>query len=231
MWKINRMTMRRMNVKESILTRLLSLCLLVCSFFSTLATAQEAEIKSLEQLQATLSSQNIVRGHFEQIREVAMFDQPLSSQGSFVLDKDNGLVWDQTTPFPVKLILTDNKLSQRFADQPAQIITDQDNPMAFYFSHIFLAVFHGNTEQLKEQFSLAFTPMSNSGGGNLWKLELTPKNAPLNAVFRRISLSGSQDIQSIALEEIRGDSTTIHFSQLTHQPPRLTDAEAQQFKF
>ena len=231
MWKINRMTMRRMNVKESILTRLLSLCLLVCAFFSTLATAQEAEIKSLEQLQATLSSQNIVRGHFEQIREVAMFDQPLSSQGSFVLDKDNGLVWDQTTPFPVKLILTDNKLSQRFADQPAQIITDQDNPMAFYFSHIFLAVFHGNTEQLKEQFSLAFTPMSNSGGGNLWKLELTPKNAPLNAVFRRISLSGSQDIQSIALEEIRGDSTTIHFSQLTHQPPRLTDAEAQQFKF
>ena len=231
MWKANKMVTRRMIFRQNITTLFLPLCLIFCASFSTLATAQETEIKSLEQLQTTLNHQNIVRGNFEQVREVAMFDQPLSSQGSFVLDKDNGLAWDQTIPFPVKLILTDNKLSQRFADQPAQIITDQDNPMAFYFSHIFLAVFHGDTEQLKDQFDLSFTPMNNSESGNQWKLELTPKSAPLNAVFRRITLSGSQDIHSISLEEIRGDSTTIHFSQLTHQPPRLTDAEAQQFKF
>ncbi|WP_454441911.1 LolA family protein [Vibrio bathopelagicus] len=204
---------------------------------SGLASAKEntAAVGSISELQTVLSANSIVRGEFTQTRNMEMFAQPLTSQGTFLLDKSSGLLWTQATPFPVSLVLTDNKLSQRFADQPAKIITDKENPMAFYFSHIFLSVFHGDTQKLQEQFSLSFEPANEpSSGGSaentLWTLTLTPKNSPMNAVFEAITLQGHNDIERIELKEIRGDSTVIEFSQLSHQPEVLSDAEAQQFQ-
>lgn len=204
---------------------------------SGLITAKESTtaVSSISELQTVLSENSIVRGEFTQTRNMEMFAQPLTSQGTFLLDKSSGLLWTQTTPFPVNLVLTDNKLSQRFADQPAKIITDKENPMAFYFSHIFLSVFHGDTQKLQEQFSLSFEPANEpSSGGSaentLWTLTLTPKSSPMNAVFEAITLQGHNDIERIELKEIRGDSTVIEFSQLSHQPEVLSDAEAQQFQ-
>ncbi|WP_299136144.1 outer membrane lipoprotein carrier protein LolA [uncultured Vibrio sp.] len=202
---------------------------------SGLATANQntAAVGSISELQAVLSGNSIVRGEFTQTRNMEMFAQQLTSQGTFLLDKSNGLLWTQTSPFPVNLVLTDNKLSQSFADQPAKIITDKENPMAFYFSHIFLSVFHGDTQKLQEQFSLSFEPakmQSPDENPEVWTLTLTPKNAPMNAVFEAITLQGNSDIERIELKEIRGDSTVIEFSQLSHEPEVLSDAEAQQFQ-
>ncbi|WP_060983603.1 LolA family protein [Vibrio splendidus] len=204
---------------------------------SGLVSAKEntAVVGSISELQTVLSENSIVRGKFTQTRNMEMFAQPLTSQGTFLLDKSSGLLWTQTTPFPVNLVLTDNKLSQRFADQPAKIITDKENPMAFYFSHIFLSVFHGDTQKLQEQFALDFEPATATRADKKtekksWALTLTPKSAPMNAVFEAITLQGQSDIERIELKEIRGDSTVIEFSQLSHQPEVLSDAEAQQFQ-
>ncbi|MFM2628639.1 outer membrane lipoprotein carrier protein LolA [Vibrio chagasii] len=202
---------------------------------SGLVSAEEsaAAVGSISELQTVLSENSIVRGEFTQTRNMEMFAQPLTSHGTFLLDKSSGLLWTQTTPFPVNLVLTDNKLSQKFADQPAKIITDKENPMAFYFSHIFLSVFHGDTQKLQEQFSLSFQPatvQSSDHNTGSWTLTLKPKSAPMNAVFEAITLQGNGDIERIELKEIRGDSTVIEFSQLSHQPEVLSDAEAQQFQ-
>ena len=202
---------------------------------SGLVSAKEnsAAVSSISELQTVLSENSIVRGEFTQTRNMEMFAQPLTSHGTFLLDKSSGLLWTQTTPFPVNLVLTDNKLSQKFADQPAKIITDKENPMAFYFSHIFLSVFHGDTQKLQEQFSLSFEAakmQSPDENTEVWTLTLKPKNAPMNAVFESITLQGNNDIERIELREIRGDSTVIEFNQLSHQPEVLSDAEAQQFQ-
>ncbi|CAH6811876.1 putative transmembrane protein [Vibrio chagasii] len=202
---------------------------------SGLVSAKEnsAAVSSISELQTVLSENSIVRGEFTQTRNMEMFAQPLTSHGTFLLDKSSGLLWTQTTPFPVNLVLTDNKLSQKFADQPAKIITDKENPMPFYFSHIFLSVFHGDTQKLQEQFSLSFQPatvQSSDHNTGSWTLTLKPKSAPMNAVFEAITLQGNGDIERIELKEIRGDSTVIEFSQLSHQPEVLSDAEAQQFQ-
>lgn len=180
----------------------------------------------MEELQQQLAQHPIVRGDFEQKRTLAMFDQPLTSTGQFTLDKTHGLLWRQDVPFTVQLVLTKDKLRQTFADQPAQVITAKDNPMAFYFSHIFLAVFHGDTDQLKQQFDMTF-----KADNGQWTLALTPKAAPLNAVFNTITLGGKSDLERLTLQEIRGDKTDILFSNQSYQPESLTDAEQAQFKF
>ncbi|MHC6527987.1 outer membrane lipoprotein carrier protein LolA [Vibrio proteolyticus] len=185
-----------------------------------------AQVTDLMSLQHQLAQHNIVRGEFTQQREIAMFDQPLESSGQFVLDKKHGLLWQQTTPFPVNLVLTEDKLQQTFADQSPQVVTAQDNPMAFYFTRVFLAVFHGDTAVLKQQFELSFHVENGQ-----WVLILTPKQAPLDKVFQHITLSGQTDIEQLTLQELRGDNTRIQFHHQTHQPETLSDAEQTQFDF
>ncbi|CDU14973.1 LolA family protein [Vibrio coralliirubri] len=220
--------------RKQISIALLGLASVMASSF-VIANENSATVGSISDLQTVLSANNIVRGEFTQTRNMEMFAQPLTSQGTFLLDKSSGLLWTQTTPFPVSLVLTDNKLSQRFSDQPAKIITDKENPMAFYFSHIFLSVFHGDTQKLQEQFALDFEPATVTSSdenteNNSWTLTLKPKNAPMNAVFEAITLQGQNDIERIELREIRGDNTVIEFTQLSHLPEVLSDAEAQQFQ-
>lgn len=198
----------------------LLILLMLCSFGAV------AKVSDLSSLQNQLSQHDIVRGDFTQLRHIAMFEQPLSSQGHFTLSKQQGLLWQQTTPFAVNLVLTKDKLRQTFAEQKPQVITATENPMAFYFSHVFLAVFHGDTHALQEQFALQFEHKSDH-----WQLILTPKQAPLNAVFATIRLTGQQNIDKLTLQEIRGDKTEILFSHQTHQPETLTDAEKAQFSF
>ncbi|MCG9647652.1 outer membrane lipoprotein carrier protein LolA [Vibrio brasiliensis] len=185
-----------------------------------------AQVTDLTSLQEQLAKTATVRGDFTQLRHLEMFEQPLSSEGNFTLSKAQGLLWQQTTPFPVHLVLTEDKLRQTFAGQEPQTITAKENPMAFYFSHVFLAVFHGDTEALQQQFDMAFDVKNQQ-----WTLLLTPKQAPLNSVFKSITLTGQQDIDALTLQEIRGDKTEILFSNQTHQPESLSDAEQAQFSF
>lgn len=185
-----------------------------------------AKVTDLSSLQTQLAASSTVRGDFTQLRHLEMFEQPLSSQGTFTLNRDQGLLWQQTTPFPVQLVLTQDKLRQTFAGQSPQVITAQENPMAFYFSHVFLAVFHGDSEALSQQFDMDFTVQDDQ-----WTLVLTPKQPPLSSVFKSISLIGQQDINKLTLQELRGDKTEIVFSNQTHQPENLSDAEKALFRF
>ncbi|EKO3484931.1 outer membrane lipoprotein carrier protein LolA [Vibrio fluvialis] len=185
-----------------------------------------AQVTDLASLQTQLQRFEIVRGDFTQSRKIEMFAEPLSSQGTFLLDKAHGLLWQQNTPFPVNLVLTQDKLRQTFAGQAPQTITAKENPMAFYFSHIFLSVFHGDTEQLQSEFDLDFSVRDEQ-----WTLVLTPKGAPLNAVFKHITLQGQDDINALSLQEVRGDNTEIRFSAQTHEPQTLSQAEQAQFEF
>lgn len=201
------------------------LTLLALSAASLFSTAM-AQVTDLASLQTQLQRFEIVRGDFTQSRKIEMFAEPLSSQGTFLLDKAHGLLWQQSTPFPVNLVLTQDKLRQTFAGQSPQTITAKENPMAFYFSHIFLSVFHGDTEQLQSEFDLDFSVQDEQ-----WTLVLTPKGAPLNAVFKHITLQGQDDINALSLQEVRGDNTEIRFSAQTHEPQTLSQAEQAQFEF
>ncbi|HIF9276507.1 TPA: LolA family protein [Photobacterium damselae] len=209
-------------MRKSLFSLFMSIALLV-----SFSTPSWAKVVDLHSLQAQLSQNEVVRGDFKQNRHLEMFNQPLTSIGIFTLSKSHGLLWQQQIPFPVNLILTQDKLRQTFANQAPKTITAQENPMAFYFSHVFLSVFHGDTTALKEQFTLDFSAQDNGQ----WQLVLTPKQAPLNAVFKAITLSGNTHIDQLILEELRGDKTEIEFTQQTSLPKELTDAEKAQFDF
>ncbi|MFA0125949.1 outer membrane lipoprotein carrier protein LolA, partial [Vibrio sp. 10N.261.48.A2] len=98
--------------RKHISIALLGLASMVASSFAG-ASENTIAVGSVSDLQTVLSTNSIVRGEFTQTRNMEMFAQPLTTQGTFLLDKSSGLLWTQATPFPVSLVLTDNKLSQR----------------------------------------------------------------------------------------------------------------------
>ena len=203
---------------------------ILCIAFA--CSSLSAQAMTLNELQQTLSTTKIVRGDFSQSRTMAMFNQPLISNGTFIIAANHGLWWHQTAPMTVSLVLTQDKLSQQFDDQPPQVMTADKNPMVFYFSHIFLALFNGDTSALDQQFNLAMTTLTpTTDQKNKWQLVLTPKQDPLNKVFSTITLQGEKFINQLTLAEIRGDKTVITFSHQRTTPSTLTTEEQRVFQF
>lgn len=181
---------------------------------------------TLTDLQAQLAAQQLVRGEYTQIKKMHMFKQPLRSQGIFLLQQQQGLFWLQKQPFAINLVLTKDKLSQQFVGQPAKVIDAADNPMIFYFSHLFLSLFKGDLEGLIEQFEMQLEDKNGQ-----WSLQLVPKSAPLNKVFKEINIVGEKYINQLQLIELNGDSSVIDFFEQNSLPKTLSEDEQHYFQF
>lgn len=181
---------------------------------------------TLEQLQQQLTTQKILRGDFSQSKTLQMFNQPLLSDGFFLLSQQQGLIWQQNNPFPVALVLGKDKLRQQFDGQDAEVIDAQDNPMAFYFSHLFLSLFKGDLSALESQFSMSLTEIKKGH----WQLHLLPKQSPLNKVFKYINIEGAHQIQKLTLIELNDDSSVINFTNVKPQT-ELNQQDKDAFEF
>ncbi|MFT6984725.1 MAG: hypothetical protein ACJAT7_000526 [Psychromonas sp.] len=185
-----------------------------------------AQALTLSDLQQKLTAHTLLRGDFTQTKTMQMFNQPLLSRGTFLLEQNQGLLWRQAEPFPVSMVLVKEKLSQQFGDQPAEVIIAKDNPMVFYFSHLFLSLFKGDLDGLSGQFE-----MKLSAKDEHWLLLLTPKSAPLNKVFASISIAGDEFVDLLVLHELSGDISEIKFSQQQISPNTLSEEEQNAFQF
>jgi len=201
--------------------KLLVLC---CAFFFMFTASSQAV--TLTDIEQKLTTHKLLRGQFIQTKTMQMFNQPLLSTGHFLLDQQQGLIWAQVRPFPVSLVLVKGKLSQQFAGQLAEVILAKDNPMVFYFSHLFLSLFKGDVAALTEQFTIIVSEKKHN-----WQLLLTPKSAPLNKIFANITIQGAEFIEQLQLTELNGDISLIEFKKQQTSPAQLSDEELRAFQF
>ena len=195
---------------------LLLLALLISPFVSAL---------TLDDMQQRFTTQPVIRAHFDQIRTIKDMPQPLKSQGTMLIARDQGLLWDQTRPFPMQLLLDDKRMVQVINGQPPQTITADNNPQMFQFNHLLRALFQADRKVLEQNFRVDF---ADRGEGR-WTLRLTPVTTPLDKIFTSIDLSGNTYLQHIQLNDKQGDRTDITLSQHQLTPAQLTDDERQRF--
>jgi hypothetical protein len=181
---------------------------------------------TLAEIEQKLTAHSLLRGLFTQSKTLQMFNQPLISKGHFLLEQEQGLFWQQLEPFPVSLVLVKDKLSQQYGGQAPEVIAAKDNPMVFYFTHLFLSLFKGEMADLTEQFDMQLSEENAH-----WSLLLTPKAAPLNSVFSSIAISGSEFIDLLVLTELSGDISQISFSRQQTLPDTLSEDEQRAFQF
>lgn len=192
------------------------LALLISPFVSAL---------NLGDLQQRFTEQPVIRAHFDQTRTIKDLPQPLRSQGQMLIARDQGLLWDQTSPFPMQLLLDDKRMVQVINGQPPQIITAENNPQMFQFNHLLRALFQADRKVLEQNFRVEF---ADKGEGR-WTLRLTPTTTPLDKIFNTIDLAGQTYLESIQLNDKQGDRTDIALTQHQLTPAQLTDDERQRF--
>lgn len=178
-----------------------------------------------DDLQQRFTEQPVIRAHFDQTRTIKDLPQPLRSQGQMLIARDQGLLWDQTSPFPMQLLLDDKRMVQVINGQPPQIITAENNPQMFQFNHLLRALFQADRKVLEQNFRVEF---ADKGEGR-WTLRLTPTTTPLDKIFNTIDLAGQTCLESIQLNDKQGDRTDIALTQHQLTPAQLTDDERQRF--
>lgn len=166
----------------------------------------------------------VLRGEFEQQKQVQGFAKPLVSRGSFLVARERGVLWQTRTPFASTLRLTRDEIVATQNGAVAFRLDASKEPSVRVINGLMFALLNGDLTGLAEHFQI-----DGASEGGAWQLQLTPRQAALAKLMNRIELSGDRHVRSIRIDEANGDRTAIRFSAQTSEPARLTADEAGQF--
>ena len=177
-------------------------------------------------IRARLVQVSVLRGNFEQEKQISGFRNPLKSSGDFLLARGKGLVWNTRHPFASTLVLTPRGMrtgSAGSSETPAGPgrVSGSGVGMA---NQLLMALLGGDFAGLSGQFRMV---ESVSPDGS-WRLQLVPRRGPLKAVFKQIELRGDRFVRSVRLLEPGGDVTQLVFAKLRETPTTLSADEARQ---
>lgn len=190
------------------MTRLLALLLGLCLLVPAWAAEGEG-------VAARLAQPPVLRGQFEQSKQLQGFKHPLVSRGDFLLVRDRGVAWDTREPFASTTLLTRDRLLTRLPDGSQRVLLDTaGSPGMAAVNALLMALVAGDLPALAERFRLE----ESLAGDGAWTLVLWPKDAGLQQVFTRITLRGDRFVREVLIEEAGGDVTTLRFVALGDTP-------------
>lgn len=179
-----------------------------------------------EGVRARLAQPAVLRGRFEQSKQLKGFDQPLVSRGDFLLVRDRGVAWDTREPFASTTLLTRDRLLTRLPDGSQRVLLDAaQSPATAAVNALLMALLAGDLDALAGPFDLA-EGLADDGS---WRLVLQPRDEALRQVFTRIRLEGDRYVREVQLEETGGDATTLRFLELSETPAQPSPGEAARF--
>jgi hypothetical protein len=174
----------------------------------------------LQQLSEQLAKPEVIHGHFIQEKHLRALPKPLTSTGTFVLAKNQGLLWLLKTPLQQDYRITAKGIARRdgavWQMLPGKTAGAEQN-------RLFIAVLQGDSSGLQRDFELSL-----SGDAHAWTLTLVPRSMLLKQVFNQINIVGGELVQSIELRETQGDSTLLRMQDSTSSQP-LSQAEQHDF--
>jgi outer membrane lipoprotein-sorting protein len=177
-------------------------------------------------LHERLKASPVLQGEFEQTKTLKGFKNPLVSRGQFLVARGQGVWWHTQQPFESTLVVTRTRLFTRNADGTTNDLVDaQAEPGVQQVNALVFSLLAADPEALADKFTVQAQPVGTNG----WSLVLTPRDASLAKFLVRATLAGERDVQTVRIEEARGDATQIRFS---HQVPSaaLTADEAARFQ-
>ena len=203
--------------------------------------SQSADTAQLVALSQKLNLGETVRGQFVQSRQLKVLKKPLISQGQFIFDQTQGLIWQQIKPFESLLILKDKQLIQRDSQGRVQVSKADASASAAAMGDLLpslvRAMLGGDISGLSENFELHFLgterlKIESLSPDGQWQLGLTPKDPLMRKAIANMVLEGSDVLQSLVLLSAAPnvtpqDMTRIDFSALSQGT--LSEAELAQY--
>ena len=201
--------------------------LAACASFAFVAPSVAAPTDdALKLVHERLKISPVLKGEFEQTKTLKGFKNPLVSKGEFLVARGQGVWWHTQQPFESTLVVTKTRLFTRNPDGSASNLMDaQAEPGLQQVNELIFSLLSADLEVLADKFAIVAQPVGATG----WSLVLTPRDANLAKFLVRATLTGDRDVQTVRIDEARGDVTQIRFA---HQVPSaaLTADEAARFQ-
>ena len=195
------------------MTRIVRLFLLAAVALSAAVASAQPAADFAALLHERLKVAPVLKGDFEQVKTLKGFKNPLVSKGEFLVARGQGVWWHTKQPFESTLVVTKTRLFTRNADGSASELADaQAEPGVRQVNELIFSLLAADPQALADKFTVVAQPVGADG----WSLVLTPRDANLARFLVRATLAGERDVQSVRLDEARGDTTQIRFS---HQVP------------
>lgn len=176
-------------------------------------------------VKAQLLQPAVLRGEFQQSKQIQGFSKPLQSSGDFIVARDQGVLWRTLKPFPGTLKLTRDEIVATQGDAVSFRLSASSEPSVRIINGLMFALLNGDVGALDRQFTI-----SGSAADARWKLALSPKQAAFAKLIRSIELQGDQHVREIAIAEANGDHTRIVFTGQGSDPAELSADEQQRLR-
>ncbi len=180
---------------------------LLVSLLLMVAAMANAAPTLTEQISERLARPAVLRGEFEQQRQVQGFAKPLISRGSFVVARGRGVLWATRTPFASELVLTQAQIRATQDGKTSFQLDASAEPAVRVINSVLFGLLDGDLAALSAHFKL-----EGQVDGKTWQLRLQPGDAALKRMMSRIELEGDQYVRRIRIFEASGDSSTLAFS-------------------
>ena len=168
----------------------------------------------------------VLKGEFEQTKTLKGFRNLLVSKGEFLVVRGQGVWWHTLQPFESTLVVTPTRLFTRNADGSASNLVDaQAEPGLQQVNALIFSLLAADVDVLADRFTVVSQPVGAAG----WTLVLTPRDANIAKFLVRATLAGERDVQTVRIDEARGDVTQIRFSRQLPSAALAPD-EAARFK-
>lgn len=162
-------------------------------------------------LLAHLADVDALTGTFQQVRHIAVLAIPLHSSGQFRYQPERGIVWRTEEPIVNEIHITHDDGIVTVDDRG----TARPLPASDVVAHIFLGLFSGELDRLRDYFSVD----SNAGppaqashentGHRPWELHLTPRLPALASQIDHIVVAGSAYVDTVIIQESNGDRSEL----------------------
>lgn len=193
-----------------------------CMLFLLALASHAADL--MVDVRSRLGQPAVLRGEFEQSKQVAGFKKALLSKGDFLVARDRGVIWRTREPFASVLKLTPNEIVATQGGEIAFRLSANTEPSVRVINGLMFSMINGDIAALAEQFKIAGSAEAKS-----WSLTLVPKQAAFAKILTRIELSGDVYVRRIAMDEANGDRTVIQFHKQTPEPAKLSADEVARF--
>ena len=176
------------------------------------------------EVRARLAQEPVLRGSFEQRKQVKGFRNPVLATGEFVISRQKGVLWRTREPFASTLVVMRDRVLARQADGQARSLSARDEPGVGMVGETLFGILAADVSVLSQRFRLD----GELAGDSRWRLVLVPREAAVARWLARLELDGDRFLRNMRLFEGAGDQTHIRLA--GHAPDAvLTPEEESQF--
>jgi hypothetical protein len=179
----------------------------IASVLTPVGGGATPETDLLAQLASQLEQHAIVKASFVQTRQMAALKRPIVTRGHMAFSRRDGVFWWIEQPLQVSYWLTEQRVVEIAADGSRREHDQRSNAAMAQVGRLMRAMLGAQTDALRQQFEIKV-----QGNPAQWEMELTPRQSQVARYIKELHISGGRFIESLRVQEVSGDLTTIRLS-------------------